>query len=160
MRSEVSIFPFIPVRLVKEDAEALSALERLCFSSPWKLEQLRNALELPHFIAYGIKYQDELLAYISLAHILDELEVLNLATHPSSRRKGLARCLITYVLKSMQNLGAKQITLEVRTGNIPARNLYASVGMIQVGIRKHYYTDTGEDALILKKETADFEADI
>lgn len=88
MRSEVSIFPFIPVRLVKEDAEALSALERLCFSSPWKLEQLRNALELPHFIAYGIKYQDELLAYISLAHILDELEILNLATHPSSQTEG------------------------------------------------------------------------
>ena len=42
MRSEVSIFPFIPVRLVKEDAEALSALERLCFSSPWKLEQQMN----------------------------------------------------------------------------------------------------------------------
>ena len=140
-----------PLRLTPRDAVALSALEHLCFSSPWKLEQLERALELPHFIAYGIKYQEKLLAYISLTHIAGELEILNLATHPEARRTGLARRLLIHAVSDTRRLGAERLVLEGRTGNIPARNLYASFGMIQTGLRKHYYADTGEDALVLHK---------
>lgn len=140
----------IPQRLGPGDAAALSGLERLCFSAPWKLEQIKSALGLPHFIAYGIKSQEELLAYIALAHTAGELEVLNLATRPRVRRAGLARCLLAHVFAQAPALEVERIILEVRTGNTPARNLYASFGMTQVGVRKQYYADTGEDALVLQ----------
>ncbi len=141
----------VPQRLGPCDAVALSELETLCFSAPWKLEQIKSALGLPHFIAYGIKSQGVLQAYIALAHIADELEVLNLATHPTVRRAGLARSLLRHTFNEAPHQGVGRIILEVRTGNTPARNLYTSFGMTQIGIRKHYYADTGEDALVLHK---------
>ena len=141
----------IPQRLGPCDAAALSELETLCFSAPWKLDQIKSALRLPHFIAYGIKFQGVLHAYIALAHIADELEVLNLATRPTVRRAGLARSLLRHTFDEALRLGVKRIILEVRIGNTPARNLYTSFGMTQIGVRQHYYADTGEDALVLHK---------
>lgn len=148
---EQLIHASIPQRLGPDDAAALSELERLCFSAPWKLEQIRSALGLPHFIAYGIKSQGVLQAYIALAHIADELEVLNLATHPTARRTGLARNLLKHTFDEALHQGVERVILEVRTGNTPALNLYASFGMTRIGLRKHYYADTGEDALVLHK---------
>lgn len=140
------------------DMAAVAELEARCFSSPWGEEQLRAALSSPHFSAYGMKGQGRLYAYISLSLVAGEIEVLNIATHPEQRRRGLARALLLRALKATapsveQGYGAHAF-LEVRVGNAPALGLYRSLGFAQVGVRKGYYRDTGEDALILGLDLA------
>jgi ribosomal-protein-alanine N-acetyltransferase len=80
------------------------------------------------------------------------MEVLNIAVIPEYRRMGLARRLVGLVLGISRALGAKKAFLEVREGNRAARALYEGAGFEQVGLRKGYYPDTGEDALVLGRE--------
>ncbi|MCH5276286.1 MAG: ribosomal protein S18-alanine N-acetyltransferase [Desulfovibrionaceae bacterium] len=141
-------------RLGPDDMAAVAELEARCFSSPWREDQLRAALLSPHFSAYGMKGQDRLFAYISLNLVPGEIEVLNIATHPEYRRRGLARALLRCALKAAapvveRGYGVRAF-LEVRVGNVPALGLYRSLGFARVGARKGYYRDTGEDALILR----------
>lgn len=136
-------------RLETADVAEVAELETLCFSTPWSEAQLAAALALPHFIAYGVRRQGRLLAYITLAHTPGELEILNIATSPDCRRQGHARQLLTMIIGTMPQLDVERMVLEVRVSNIPARALYKSLGFIRAGLRKAYYKDTGEDALIM-----------
>lgn len=145
-------------RLGPADMTAVAELEARCFSSPWGEGQLRAALRSPYFSAYGMKGQGRLYAYISLNLVAGEIEVLNIATHPEQRRRGLARTLLRQALKAAapvaeQGYGVRAF-LEVRVGNAPALGLYRSLGFIPVGMRRGYYRDTGEDALILSLDLA------
>ena len=139
------------IRLGPEHAAAAAALETSCFSSVWQEDQWRTSLKLPHFIAYGMQRQACLLAYILLAHAQEELEIINLATRAEERRQGHARRLLETALALMEPLGAKSILLEVDMGNVAARTLYDSLGFKRVGVRKAYYRDTGEDALLMSR---------
>ena len=87
------------MRLGPDDMAAVAELEACCFTSPWSEEQLRAALALPHFILYGLKGQERLRAYISLSLVPGEIEVLNIATRPEERRRGLARFLLRRALR-------------------------------------------------------------
>jgi len=140
-------------QLGPEDMAAVAELEALCFSTPWKEEQLCAALSSPYFIVYGLKRQDRLLSYVSLGYTPGEIEILNLATHPETRRQGLARSLLSEVLeKAMGQMPLDEdgrAVLEVRESNVAARSLYESLGFSIEGRRKAYYQDTGEDALIM-----------
>lgn len=141
------------VRLGPDDMAKVAELEALCFSTPWHEEQLRAALEQPYFIVYGLKGQGRLLAYVSLHLVPGEVEVLNVATRPEARRRGLARRLLRWVLAALAAAdasgGRMRAFLEVRVGNAPALGLYRALGFERVGVRKGYYRDTGEDALVL-----------
>ena len=86
--------------------------------------------------------------YISVYHTLDELEILNLAVLPDERRRGHGRRILGVVLRLARKMAINKILLEVRVGNRPAICLYESCGFKREGVRKKYYTDTGEDALI------------
>lgn len=140
-------------RLESDDMAGVAGLEARCFSFPWREEQLRAALALPHFIVYGLKGQGRLLAYISLSLVPGEVEVLNIATRPEERRRGLARRLLHLALEAAAPLAVTpdggRAFLEVRVSNAPALGLYRSLGFERVGVRKGYYRDTGEDALVL-----------
>lgn len=140
-------------RLEPDDMAEVAELEALCFSSPWREEQLRAALALPHFTVYGLKGQDRLLAYVSLSLVPGEVEVLNIATRPEARRRGLARRLLRRALEAVAPEVASddgyRAFLEVRVANVPALGLYQSLGFERIGVRKSYYRDTGEDALVL-----------
>ena len=78
--------------------------------------------------------------------------MMNIAVSPTSRRQGVARALIEALVSALRERGSKQLTLEVRASNGPARQLYESLGFLQVGLRKNYYRNPKEDALILRKE--------
>lgn len=143
-------------RLSAEDMAEVAELESQCFSSPWTEKQLQAALDLPHFIVYGLRRQGQLLAYVSLGVVPGEMEVLNLATRPEYRRQGLGKQILIQALAETAKVngdaggeGIAQVALEVREGNTPARGLYHSLGFVEVGRRKHYYQDNGEDALVM-----------
>lgn len=139
-----------PRRLVPADAAALSALEARCFPSGWTREQYERALgDNPAFAAYGAYAGGGLAGYVAFYHTADELEILNVAVEPALRGRGLATAILREVLREARERSIKKSCLEVRRGNIPAVRLYSSAGFEQVGVRKRYYSDTGEDALVM-----------
>ena len=100
------------------------------------------------FVAFGLFRHAGLVGYISLYHTPEELEILNLAVLPQERRRGYARRILSVVLRLARKMDIKKILLEVRVGNSPAIALYESCGFTREGVRRKYYTDTGEDGLI------------
>ncbi|CAM2057627.1 (ribosomal protein S18)-alanine N-acetyltransferase [Desulfovibrionales bacterium] len=137
------------VRLNISDLPELLALERQCFAYPWGKEQLWLALEQQMFYVFGLKDISRLLAYISYYHMYEEMEILNIAVRPEYRQQGLGRRLLRLVLRIGRKMGIQRVILEVQSSNVAARTLYARFGFTQVSLRKGYYQDNGDDALIL-----------
>ncbi|GHU93857.1 ribosomal protein S18-alanine N-acetyltransferase [Candidatus Desulfovibrio trichonymphae] len=135
-------------RITPQYAEAMQDLERRCFSTPWSEEQCRSAFTQPAFVAFGLMRGMNLIAYISVYHTANELEILNLGVVSEERRRGFGRCLLEMALRVAGKMGIEKAQLEVRESNHVAICLYQSCGFSKVGIRSHYYSDFGEDALI------------
>lgn len=102
----------------------------------------------PFFAAFGLVLGTRLVAYISVYHTLNELEILNLAVAPEERRRGFGRRTLDMALQVARKMGIERAVLEVRAGNNPAISLYQSCGFVMEAVRPYYYSDTGEDALI------------
>lgn len=95
---------------------------------------------------------DRPLGYALAWWVVDELQLLALATLPAARRRGVARRLLSELVATARAAGAQRVTLEVARGNVAARALYASAGFVEFNVRKAYYRATGEDALELELE--------
>ncbi len=143
-RDDIAFF-----RLGEADIPEVLALERLCFRTPWNERQFRLAFDQKLFHVFGFRESGRLVAYLACYHTQEEMEILNLAVTPERRRRGLGRRLLGLVLQIGQKMGMEKVHLEVRRGNLAAQRLYAGFGFRQVGLRKAYYPDTGEDALVL-----------
>jgi [ribosomal protein S18]-alanine N-acetyltransferase len=141
-------------RLGLDDLPALLELERECFSFPWTEAQYRLGLENKAFLVFGLKDAEQVAAYLSFHQAAGEMEVLNLATAPALRRQGLGRRLLGLVLQICRKMGIEHAYLEVRRSNAAALALYASFGFSQVGLRKGYYPDNGEDAVLMRLDLA------
>ena len=132
----------------------VSELETLCFSSPISAKNLESILIGgigKGFVCVETK-SGRTAAYGGVMIAADEAQILNIATHPDFRKKGLGRTIVGTIAEYAQSQGATFITLEVRESNTAAISLYASMGFCEVGRIKQYYKDPREDALILKKE--------
>lgn len=137
------------VRLEAQDAADMAVLERRCFTLPWSEEQYHAVFQHAIFYAYGLRHASlGLVAYVTLYAAADTLEILNVATCPEERRKGHARSLLAKVMALAQRMDLTEAVLEVREHNSAAMKLYEGLGFTRVGVRKSYYPDTGEDALI------------
>ena len=90
--------------------------------------------------------------YVGSQTVMDESDMMNVAVHPDYRRKGIAEKLVTELVEALKKRDSRCLTLEVRASNEPARALYEKLGFVQVGLRKNYYRNPREDALILRKE--------
>ncbi|AAS96155.1 ribosomal protein S18-alanine N-acetyltransferase [Nitratidesulfovibrio vulgaris] len=143
------------VRLGREDMGEVAALEQACFSTPWSEEQFLLAFEQRIFSVFALRDQERIVAYAAVYHAAGELEILNIAVHPDRRRHGLGRRLLGILLQVAVKMGITRAVLEVRTGNTPAIGLYEALGFRRIGVRPHYYQDTGEDALIFECDLAD-----
>lgn len=141
-----------PERLGVADAQALAALEGACFPDAWDAPAFAVALARPHVRAYGIRDGDTLAAYGVFHFLGDEFEVINIAVAPTRRGQRLGSRLFGHVLQQADKAGMLQGHLEVRAGNEPAKRLYLCHGFAVVGVRKRYYPDTGEDALVMRRE--------
>ncbi len=123
-------------------------LESICFSLPWSLLQCRGALAQNNFAATGLWKSERLLAYISFFHNVDEMEIVNLAVHPLARRRGYGYDTLLQLLQEGNKMGMHKVALEVRERNLAAISLYEKAGFKLAGLRRNYYPDTGENALI------------
>lgn len=130
------------------------ALERLCFRTRWTREQFLLGLERGAYRILGVRQSGALVAYVAYSLIAGEMEILNIATHPSHRRKGLAAGLLGAAIGCCRGREARECFLEVRRSNHPAIDLYRKFGFTQVGVRKNYYPDNNEDALLFRLDFA------
>jgi ribosomal-protein-alanine N-acetyltransferase len=136
------------------DLDAVLAIEVESFTSPWTREMYVAELENVG-VSFCYLARDEsgqILAFCSFWRVLDELHINNLAVAPPYRRRGIGTKLLTYVLNEGAKLGAHRATLEVRRSNEVARHLYDHLGFATAGVRRAYYTNPVEDALVLWRE--------
>ncbi len=145
----MSDFSYEFSRLGLCDLDDLVALEKICFPHAWTEQQFWLCLKQKVYYIFGLKKRGELAAYMSFHRIVDEMEILKLAVHPAHRLKGLGKRLLGFVLQNCIEMGIEQAYLEVRRSNTAALALYTGFGFIQTGIRKGYYPDNKEDALLL-----------
>jgi ribosomal-protein-alanine N-acetyltransferase len=145
---------FLVRKMTSEDLSAVMALEQASFRNPWSAELLKR--ELGHDWSTILLLEEPLpagerrLLGISIFWIVhDEVHVLNVATAPEHRRRGVARSLMEATLVEGRVRNCALATLEVRRSNEPAINLYKSFGFRQVGVRPNYYADEGEDAIVM-----------
>lgn len=140
-------------RLDASHAGAMSALESLCFSLPWSEAQCRGAFGQANFAAWGLLADWRLVAYVSVYHVLSEMEIVNLAVHPARRRQRMGYRLLHLLLQGAAKMGIEKTILEVRESNHAARSLYEKCGFSVCGRRRRYYPDNGEDALLYERLT-------
>jgi ribosomal-protein-alanine N-acetyltransferase len=142
--------------MVAEDLPEVLDIERASFLSPWSEQMFREELGNP--LSMCIVAQERgsgpagLLGYLCAWYAASEVHIMNLASHPRVRGRGVARHLLRGLVAEARSRGAWRIFLEVRESNRPAQALYISEGFQVVGRRPRYYTDTGEDALLMVLE--------
>ena len=143
------------IKEMREDhLEQVMEIERKSFPTPWTRGMFLHELTSPisfKFVATIPEEKGELvICYIIFWIVKGEVHILNLATRPSFRRLGVARSLLIFSLDFAYRRGGIVYLLEVRKGNQAARNLYQKMGFSSWGIRRKYYTDTGEDAVVMR----------
>lgn len=140
------------VPLGESDMDELIELERLCFAYHWTREQFAMGLERGVYKVLGIHCQNRLAGYIAFSLIDDEMEILNLAVHPGFRRRGLGQSLLARAFDICVGQGIAKSFLDVKVSNTAAIDLYRKFGYEQIGVRKRYYPDTREDALLFRHD--------
>lgn len=135
-----------------EHVPQVAQLEKLCFADPWSEMSIES--ELKSIWSYWVVAveNEQVVGYVGSQSSIDETDIMNIAVHPDWRRHGIAESLIDYLIKDLKNRGSHALMLEVRVSNDPAIALYEKLGFRQVGLRKNYYRNPKEDALILRKE--------
>ena len=133
----------------EKDVARVAQIEKICFITPWSYNSLLG--ELSNDVAYYVVAVDgdEVCGYAGMWVMFDEAHMTNIAVDPEHRKQGIARKMILHLMKTALDKGAERMTLEVRENNHNAQRLYASLDFAYAGTRKHYYSDTGENALIL-----------
>lgn len=133
-----------------DDIDRVVELEKLIFDSPWSGDLFRFEVGEPERTVYLVAERDgELLAYMGSQLYDQEVHVTNMAVRECSRREGLATAMLLECIRVGIKRGARWLTLEVRRGNEAARRFYAGFGFEELGLRHGYYTDTGEDAIVM-----------
>lgn len=139
-------------KMRREDVPQIAALERLCFSDPWSEASISSELENPISLWLVAEADGVVQGYIGSQSAPPDCDIMNLAVAPDARRQQLGRTLLQSLIDELHRRGTERLFLEVRASNAPAQSLYASFGFEQVGLRKEYYVNPTEDALILRKE--------
>jgi ribosomal-protein-alanine N-acetyltransferase len=140
------------------DLDAVQRIERASFTTPWPAYAYRQEIEtnrLAHYIV--ARAGDDIVGFAGMWMMVDQAHITTFAVDPKWRRKGIGSQMVVALLQMARPLGARQATLEVRLSNIAARHLYEKFGFRPVGIRPRYYSDNGEDALIMTTDALDSE---
>ena len=134
------------------EVSKVANLEKICFNDPWSersvASELDNALSLWLVAMEG----DALAGYVGSQTVMGETDMMNIAVDPEFRRQGIAEKLIEALVDALKARESHCLTLEVRSSNESAKSLYEKLDFQQVGLRKNYYRNPKEDALILRKE--------
>jgi ribosomal-protein-alanine N-acetyltransferase len=137
------------------DLDAVERIERASYAVPWSRAMFAGELAKPGSLCIGAFHADgELAGFLVVSRYVDAWHVMNLAVTPDDRRLGLATALMQHLFGLTADDGSRGYTLEVRVSNAAAIQLYERLGFKAKGVRRSYYTDNREDALIMWKGPA------
>jgi ribosomal-protein-alanine N-acetyltransferase len=140
--------------LGRKDLDGLEVIERQSYPSPWSRSMFSAELEKPGALAIGAYLDtDELVGFAIASRYVDAWHVMNVAVAPSYRRRGVAQAMLERLFEATASDPRRGNTLEVRVSNAEAIRLYERLGFEARGIRRGYYTDNREDALIMWRES-------
>jgi ribosomal-protein-alanine N-acetyltransferase len=132
------------------DVPAVHEIERLSFSSPWPEHAFQQEIRGNRLARYIVAHAgDKVVGFAGVWLMIDEAHITTFGVHPDWRRQGIGRQLMLNLVDLARTLGAARMTLEVRAGNVAAQALYGAFGFVIAGRRPGYYTDDGEDALVM-----------
>ena len=130
----------------------VAGLEAVCFNDPWSERSVASELDNQLSLWLVAMEGERLAGYVGSQTVMGETDMMNIAVDPEFRRRGFAGQLVDALVAELKTRQSHCLTLEVRASNEPARALYEKLGFQQVGLRKNYYRNPKEDALILRKE--------
>ena len=128
---------------------AVAELERLCFAEPWSEQALSLLLQNANLGVVALDENGTPIGYGGLLTVLDEGQITNVAVHPDRRGTGIGKAILEKLISESKSRGIREISLEVRQSNLPAKALYQSHGFIAAGVRKNFYRHPTEDGLVM-----------
>lgn len=140
-------------RMTDSDIERVAEIEKDLFGVPWSKETLEDCLGNRLYYCYVVEKDGQLAGYICLMAVAGEMELLRIATGKDFQRQGIAESLMKKMLDLTEELNVEAITLEVRSRNVAAIGLYNKYGFVSEGIRKNYYHNPTDDAVIMWRRT-------
>ena len=139
------------VTMAEEHISALAQLEKECFADPWSEKALADELTNPNAVFRVALIDEEVAGYVGMLHVLDEGDICNVAVFDKFRRRGVATALIQHLVDYAVENQLSFITLEVRESNMGAQKFYETVGFETIGIRKNFYDNPKEHAILMNK---------
>jgi ribosomal-protein-alanine N-acetyltransferase len=141
-------------KLELRDLNAIEAIERVSYPTPWSRSMFAGELAKPSSLSLGAfdPKSGDLVGYLVISRYVDAWHVMNVAVTPEHRRRGVARALLDRLFELTASDERRGYTLEVRVSNKGAIKLYEAMGFVARGVRRGYYTDNREDALIMWKD--------
>jgi ribosomal-protein-alanine N-acetyltransferase len=150
IESELVFAPF-----TESDLDEVLPIETAVFSDPWPRQFFLEELRVPQSIACVARHRDKLAGYLLAWQLEGETHLGNLAVVPEYQRRGVGQALLSWLIERARTDGPGRITLEVRSSNFAAQELYRRFGFQAVALRRGYYQDSGEDALVMMRDFAD-----
>ncbi|MGG6432855.1 ribosomal protein S18-alanine N-acetyltransferase [Anoxybacillus sp. D401a] len=133
-----------------QDLDRIVEIEQLSFTLPWSRSSFYQELTSNPYARYIVmEYDGQIIGYCGMWLVMDEAHITNIAVLPQFRGKKLGEALMKQAMALAREEGAQTMTLEVRVSNIVAQSLYRKLGFLNGGIRKRYYSDNQEDALVM-----------
>lgn len=137
--------------MMVEDLEQVMEIENELFAVPWTKEGYFTFLTKENAMMLVVEEKEKILGYCGLLMVLEEADVMNVAVRKDRQKEGIGNFLMQSMLRLAQDRGIEKIHLEVRVSNDTAIRLYERLGFEKYGIRKGYYTDPIEDAVLMMK---------
>ncbi|MGO9963242.1 MAG: ribosomal protein S18-alanine N-acetyltransferase [Acidimicrobiales bacterium] len=151
------VLEIVPMR--RSHLKAVIGIERRIFPSPWSLGLYMSEITQPATRAYYVAcVGPEVVGYAGMMVVVGEAHVTNIGVAPEWQRHGIARRLLLQLAKEARQRSAQHLTLEVRVSNLGAQALYHEFGFVPAGVRKNYYSEVHEDALVMWAHDIDTEA--
>ena len=134
----------------KKDLDEVLAIERQVYPTPWSRNVFLSELAYRRERSYSVALLDGRVAgYSGVMYVLEDAHITNIAVDPALQRRHVASALMYSLVHEALSAGARNLTLEVRVSNHGAQRLYQSFGFMPVGVRKGYYQESNEDAIIM-----------
>jgi ribosomal-protein-alanine N-acetyltransferase len=140
--------------MVPADLDEVMAIERTSFRYPWSSNFFLEELQVVCARSIVAQVNDKIVGYVLFWLLPEEIDIHNIAVHTDFRRQRVGQTLLQQVVEQARSRNSARVTLEVRVSNVAAQKLYDSVGFVSQGLRKGYYSDDGEDAVIMVLEIA------
>jgi len=149
----INVDKLVISKMTPRDLDEVLEIERQSYPTPWSRNAFHSELTANLYAHYFTARIDGMLVgYFGMWVFFDEAHITNIAVNPKFRRQGIGEQMLRFAFRKARELGATKMTLEVRLSNYGAQNLYRKLGFQDRGIRKGYYSDTNEDAIIMWKD--------